>query len=80
MPYTLRIDCLQTIRYVPGSSWSTPSTLSEKMNYELLNVFEYTKTNKRTINRQKSFDFIIPPKTTNPIPDITCSSIITCYL
>ena len=47
-----------------------PSTLREKINYELLNVLEWTKANKITLNPPKSSVLIIPPKTTNPILNI----------
>ena len=40
------------------------------MNYELLNVLEWTKANKITVNPQKSSVLIISPKITNPTPDI----------
>ena len=49
---------------------SKPSTLCEKMNYELLNMLEWTKANKITVYLQKSSVLIIPPKITNWIPDI----------
>ena len=51
---------------MPGN----PLTLWEKMSYELLNLLERTKASKITINPQKYSVLIIPPKTTNMIPDI----------
>ena len=54
-----------------------PLTLREKMNYELLNVLEWTKANKITVNLQKSSVLIIPSKITNSIQISRCFLLMT---
>ena len=40
------------------------------MNRELVNVYEWTKANKITVNSKKTSVLIIPPKATSPPPNI----------
>jgi len=45
-----------------------PFLLNEKVNQELVNVYEWAKANKLTVNLNKSYSAIIPPKKTDEIP------------
>jgi len=46
---------------------ANPTSLRDKMNSKLKNVAEWTQANKITVNPQKPFALIIPPKIINPI-------------
>ena len=43
-----------------------PSLLENSVNRELVNVYEWTKANKITVNPKKTSVIIIPPKATSP--------------
>ena len=47
-----------------------PSLLENSVNRELVNVYEWTKANKITVNPKKTSVLIIPPKATSPPPNI----------
>ena len=49
----------------------TPSNLSEKMNQELTTVHKWTTANKITVNPEKSYCLIIPPKKNLSISNIS---------
>jgi len=38
-----------------------PLVLNEKVNQELVNIYEWTKANKITVNPNKSYSIAIPP-------------------
>ena len=44
--------------------------LENSVNRELVNVYEWTKANKITVNPKKTSVLIIPPKATSPPPNI----------
>ena len=47
-----------------------PSLLENSVNRELVNVYEWTKANKITVNPKKTSVLVIPPKATSPPPNI----------
>ena len=47
-----------------------PSLLENSVYRELVNVYEWTKANKITVNPKKTSVLIIPPKATSPPPNI----------
>jgi len=44
--------------------------LNEKVNQELVNIYEWTKANKITVNPNKSYSMSISPKKTDAISNI----------
>ena len=49
---------------------SNSSLLENSVNRELVNIYEWTKANKITVNPKKTSVLIIPPKATSPPPNI----------
>ena len=47
-----------------------PLLLENSVNRELVNVYEWTKAKKITVNPKKTSVLIIPPKATSPPPNI----------